>query len=128
MSIRFRPVKKKNPAKPGEPELFFPCPVSKDKITTQKLAKIIASRTSLSSTDVVAVLDACTSAIPDCLSDGFIVSLGDFGSFRVSLKGEGTATRKEMTESDVKKIRVHFRPGKEFASLVRFAKLEKEEE
>jgi hypothetical protein len=39
MTLLYRPVKKKNPAKPQDPELFFPCPVSREKVGTKQLAK-----------------------------------------------------------------------------------------
>jgi predicted histone-like DNA-binding protein len=106
--------------------MFYPNPVCSEKINIRQLAKEIAIRTSLSTTDTIAVLEACTEVIPYFLTNGAIVSLGDFGSFRVTLKGKGAATAKEMTAANVTKIRVKFRPGKEFASLVRSAELEKE--
>jgi nucleoid DNA-binding protein len=74
----------------------------------------------------MAVLEACTQLIPYFLNDGSIVSLGDFGSFRVTLKGKGSATAKAMTRSHVKEVKVKFRPGKEFANRMKEAKLMKE--
>jgi predicted histone-like DNA-binding protein len=126
MSLKYRPVKRINPANPGEPALFFPNPVCSEKISIRQLSKEIAVRTSLSTVDTIAVLEACTEVIPYFLTQGAIVSLGDFGSFRVFLKGEGAVTAKEMMAANVTEIRVKFRPGKEFASLVRSAELEKE--
>jgi predicted histone-like DNA-binding protein len=126
MPIRYRPVKKKNPAKPGEPELYFPCPVSVDKVNARQLANEIAVRTSLSTTDTVAVLEAFTKVIPFFLGEGAIVSLGDFGSFRIAMTGKGTATKKAMTSANVTGIRVIFRPGPEFTALIETAELEKE--
>jgi predicted histone-like DNA-binding protein len=126
MTLLYRPVKKKNPAKPQDPELFFPCPISREKVSTRQLAKEIANRTSLSTTDTIAVLEAFTEVIPWFLAEGAIVSLGDFGSFRVTMKGEGAATKKAMTSANITDIRIKFRPGQEFASLVKHAELEKE--
>jgi hypothetical protein len=71
MSLKYRPVKRINPANPNEPALFFPNPVCSEKISIRQLSK-------------------------------------------------------EMTAANVTEIRVKFRPGKEFASLVRSAELEKE--
>jgi predicted histone-like DNA-binding protein len=127
MSIKFRPVKKRNPARPGEPELFFPCPVSRSMVNVRQLANEIAERTSLSTTDTVAALDALTNVIPFFLGQGSIVALGDFGSFRITLTGKGVATKKEMTAADITGMRVVFRPGPEFLNLVKKAEFKKEE-
>jgi predicted histone-like DNA-binding protein len=128
MSLKFRPVKRNNPVKRQEPAMFYPNPVYRDKVNVRLLAKEIARRTSLSTTDTIAVLEACTEVIPYFLTEGDIVSLGDFGSFRITLKGEGAVTKKKMTTANITDIRVKFRPGKEFSLLVRSAELEKEQE
>ena len=128
MSLKYRPVKRSNPVKRQNPAMFYPNPVYRDKVNVRQLAKEIARRTSLSTTDTIAVLEACTEVIPYFLTEGDIVSLGDFGSFRITLKGEGTATKKKMTAGNITDIRVKFRPGKEFSLLVRSAELEKEQE
>jgi predicted histone-like DNA-binding protein len=127
MAIKYRPVKKVNPAKRGEEQLFYPCPVSDQKVTTRRLAEEIAAATSFSTPDTIGVLEALVFAIPKFLCEGAIVSLGDFGTFRVTLKGKGKATKKEMTRSDIREIRIKFQPGAEFSRQVKTADLEKVE-
>jgi predicted histone-like DNA-binding protein len=126
MALPYRPVKRANPVKRGEPEMYYPNPVYREKVGLRKLSAAIAARTTLSTVDTMAVLEACTEMIPLFLTGGAIVSLGDFGSFRITLKGTGSATAKEMTAANITEIRVKFRPGKEFASRVKEAELEKE--
>jgi nucleoid DNA-binding protein len=104
MAIKYRPVKKVNPAKRVEEQLFYPCPVSNKKVDIRRLAKEIAATTAFKTPDTIGVLEALTLAIPKFLSEGAIVSLGDFGTFRVTLKGKGKATKKEVTHHDIKGI------------------------
>jgi predicted histone-like DNA-binding protein len=126
MTLQFRPVKKKNPAKPGDPVKYFPNPVFTGKVSLRNLANEIARRTSMSTADTIAVLEACTAVIPDFLTDGAIVSLGDFGTFRLTMKGEGAPSGKELNASHITDVRVKFRPGKEFSDRIKMAKLKKE--
>jgi len=127
MAIKYRPVKKVNPAKREEAQLYYPCPVSDEKVTIRKLAEDIALTTSFNTPDTIGVLEALIYAIPKFLCSGAIVSLGELGTFRVTLKGKGKATKKEMNHSDIKEICIKFHPGNEFSRQVKTADLEKVE-
>jgi predicted histone-like DNA-binding protein len=126
MSLKYRPVRKLNPAKRDEPPLYFPNPVFTGRVTTRTVAKAIADRTSLSTTDTIAVLDACSDVIPEFLLRGATVSLNNLGTFRLSMKGKGAPTAKQLTSSHVTDIRIHFHPAPDFAGKVKDATLEKE--
>jgi predicted histone-like DNA-binding protein len=127
MTLLYRPVKRRNPRKPEEPQLFYPNPVYRDKINLRALAQEVAERTSISSTDIMATLEACTQVIPFFLAQGDIVSLGDFGSFRVTFTGTGVAEEKDLSAENIKAIKVKFRPGPEFANKMKTVKLEKQQ-
>ncbi len=43
-----------------------------------------------------------------------IVDLGDFGTFRLSVKAEGSDSADEVTANNIKNVNVRFTPGKEF--------------
>jgi predicted histone-like DNA-binding protein len=126
MAITFRPVRKLNPSKREEPAKYFPTPVLKGKINTRQMAKRIASKTTLQVPDTYAVLEALLQELPSALLDGEIVSFDDFGTFRLSMKGEGTDSAAAMRASNIQKVRVIFRPGKEFAETLGKAVFEKE--
>ena len=119
MSINFQPVKRINPSKPGEPAKFYASPVYKDKITLRKISKEIAERTSLSSTDTMAVLEALTQVLPFFLIDGNIVYLGDFGTFRINLHSTAAEKEEDLNASNVTGFRLNFRAGKEYSGLLK---------
>jgi predicted histone-like DNA-binding protein len=114
MAINYQTIQKTNPLKPSDPKKFYASAVYKDKMNLRRIAKDIARSTSLSSTDALAVLDALTQVIPIFLLDGNIVSLGDFGTFRITLHSTGTLTEEEFTTANITDYKLHFRAGKEF--------------
>jgi nucleoid DNA-binding protein len=63
--------------------------------------------------------------VPDELADGNIVSLGDFGSFRLRVRSEGAATTEEVTARNITKTLTSFRPGKRFKQVLDTIEYEK---
>lgn len=118
MSITFHPVLRKNPRNLADPGKYYPNPVYKGKLNSHDVSKIISSRTSLSTTDCLAVLYAMSSVLPELLSDGYIVNLNEFGTLRLTFEGEGCALKKEVTQNKIKSIRINFLPGKELRDEV----------
>ena len=71
----------------------------------------IEKRSGVSSASVKAVLDALQYEIIQTLSDGNSVRLGDLGSFRLTMHGEGVTTAKEAKEKGanlIKRVSVRF--------------------
>ena len=71
----------------------------------------IEKRSGVSSASVKAVLDALQYEILETLSDGNSVRLGDLGSFRLTMHGEGATTAKEAKEKGanlIKRVSVRF--------------------
>ena len=72
---------------------------------------MFTNRHSLHSTDVKAVLDALQYEVIDALQNGNSVRLGDLGSFRLSIKANGSATSaeaKEVGANAIKAVNVQF--------------------
>ena len=71
----------------------------------------IEKRSGVSSASVKAVLDALQYEIPQTLADGNSVRLGDLGSFRLTMQGEGVTTAKQAKEKGadlIKRVSVRF--------------------
>jgi len=120
MSFNYQAVQKRNPLQPNEPQKYYATAVyKKDKINIRKIAKEIAERTSLSGTDTIAVLEALTQVLPSILMDSNIVHLGDFGSFKITLRSNGMPTADEVSADSINEFKLHFRPGKEFNELLK---------
>ena len=126
MSVLYRSVLRKNPLVASDPGKYYPSPVYRGKMQLRQIAKEISERTSLNSTDTMAVLEALTQVIPDLLSDGFIVGLGDFGSYRLTFKSVGEDVEKDVSASNIKGLSVKFFPGSEFKNHLATVKAEKE--
>jgi predicted histone-like DNA-binding protein len=125
MSIRYKATRRKNMIDPAQEPKYYATVVSRGKINIRAMAEQIANTTSLSSTDVVAVLEALTKELPFFLGEGNIVSLGDFGSFAINLKSNGVETEKELTSKEITAFHLTFRPGKELRVLLKKLKAEK---
>lgn len=115
MAINFQAVPRKNPTKPGDPPKFYASPVYQGKLNLRKIAKEISERTSLSTVDTMAVLEALTQVLPFFLLEGNIVNLGDFGTFRINLHSTGVDKEEDLTSSNVTGYKLNFRPGKEYS-------------
>ena len=75
--------------------------------------------------ETMAVLEGLLQIIPDELTNGKIVKLGDFGTFRTTLSAEGVATEEEFTPSKIKNLNVRFRPAREFSVMLANVQYEK---
>src|SRR5690606_40675576 len=84
---------------PTAPKKFYLRPVSSGEKTLDDLAADISHSSSLTESDVYAVLQSLVRAIPRAISDGYIVRLGNLGSFRMSVNSTGS-TKKEDVRSE----------------------------
>lgn len=129
MSVKYIITEKGNPSKPAEPKKFYATAKADGEVTFRKLSKEISNiSTTVSDTDVLAVLNVLVKALINHLSEGRIVRFGEFGSFQVSLSSEGAATRKEFNTSLIRNSKITFRPGtnlKEMLATLRYEKYEK---
>ena len=66
----------------------------------------------------MAVLEGLLTIIPRQISNGNIVELGDFGSFRLRVKSAGSDTKEEVKAGNVKLVMPRFTPGKEFRQVL----------
>ena len=75
-----------------------------------------------------AVLESLLELIPQKLADGNIVELGAFGSFRLTINAEGSATPEEVSSRNIKKVNSRFMPGKEFKQVIDITEFKKKAE
>jgi predicted histone-like DNA-binding protein len=127
MSFNFKMVARKNPLDPSAPEKYYASPVYSGEITMRQLSKRIAEISTVSTVDVVAVLEAFLQQIPKELAEGKIVRLGDFGSFRLTLGSEGLEDLDKFNSAHIKKLRPRFMAGKEFLNMTSDIKYVKEQ-
>ncbi len=114
MAVNYRAVPKKNPGDQSAPAKYHAQVKASGEATLRQLAKEIATISTVSTTDAMAVIEGFLEVVPKALADGKIVRLGEFGSFSISVKGEGAESAAALSRHHIKKISVKFRPGKIF--------------
>ena len=95
---------KKNPQKKEEVK-SYPHAAPTTPVTLAQIVKRIEKRSTVSSADVKAVLDALQYEVIEALENGNTVRLGDIGSFRLTIKAEGAATAVEAKTKGAKLIK-----------------------
>ena len=114
MSTKYTVIARRKPGDPTAPEKYYPSVKSSGRITLRQLSKQIAEISTVSSVDTMAVLEALLTLIPREISNGNIVNLGDFGTFRLRIQSKGSDTPEEVTANNIKRVLPLFSPGKEF--------------
>ncbi|MDR1699009.1 MAG: HU family DNA-binding protein [Prevotellaceae bacterium] len=127
MAVKYVVVEKGNPGNPAAPKKWYAQAKSGGELTFKTLSREIAEgSTTVSDTDVLAVLNDLTKILKRHLSNGEIVRFGDFGSFQISLSGEGAEAADKYHHSMIKASKVVFRPGidlKEMQNNLKYEKL-----
>ena len=128
MAVNYKLSEKGNPGKPDAPKKFYAQAVSSGEITLKKLSKEISEgSTTVSDTDVLAVLNDLTKILRRHLSNGAIVRFGDFGSFQIALTSAGAETEAKFNQSLIKNPKIAFRPGvdlKEMLATLKYTKVQ----
>jgi predicted histone-like DNA-binding protein len=126
MAVSYVLTPKGNPGNPEAPKKFYAQAKSSGELTLRKLSKEIAeSSTTVSDTDVLAVLNDLTKVLRRHLSNGEIVRFGDFGSFQAAITSAGADTAEKFNASLIKGSKVTFRPGIDLKEMLATLKYEK---
>ncbi len=125
MSIKYNVVDRHNPQKPDEPNKFYPSVVVTGKTSLRQVAKRAAEMSTVSMPDTVAVIEALLAIIPDEMSKGNSVKLGEFGSFWVRVQTEATDSAEGVNASKITKVLPRFTAGKEFKTALQMIEFEK---
>ena len=126
MSTKYVLVQRGNPLKPDEAKKWYATAKSSGELTFRKLSKEISEgSTTVSDTDVLAVLNDLTKVLKRHLENGEIVRFGDFGSFQISISSEGAEKEEKFHHAMIKSSKVVFRPGIDLKEMQRNLTFEK---
>ena len=126
MSVKYILTEKGNLQDPNAPKKWYAQAKSSGDFTFRKLAKEIAEgSTTVSDTDVLAVLNDLTKILKRHLENGEIVRFGDFGSFQIGIGSSGAETEAKFNASLIKTKKVVFRPGIDLKEMLNNLKFEK---
>ena len=94
MSVKFNIVERGNPSNREAPKKFYPSIQSSGRVTTREMAEMAAQRSTLSTMDMMAAIESFMAIIPEQLTKGNIVELGEFGSFWLRSTADGVMRRR----------------------------------
>jgi predicted histone-like DNA-binding protein len=122
--MKFKLIEKGNPSQPTAPKKWYPSAVNAGKVTVKDFAKEIAGRSSLTRGDIENVLTNFLEELPTFLKIGMSVQLGDFGTVRLSLSGEGADTPADFNADSIAS-KVVFTPSTELKNALKDTKYER---
>ena len=96
-------------------KLWYPRSVTVGKpVETQELANRIARESTVSPADTHAVLRALPNVMADFMKESRAIHFEGLGWFRYTINamGEGVATKEEVNEKQIKRLRVQFTPDR----------------
>ena len=126
MSVKYNVVERKNLLDKTSAPKFYASAKADGEINFKAIAKEIAQgSTTVSDTDVLAVLNDLTKVLVRHLSEGEIVKLGDFGNFQITLTSNGAETAEKFNTSLIKGNKIQFRPGTDLREMLQTVKYEK---
>jgi predicted histone-like DNA-binding protein len=125
--MKFKLIEKGNPSQPTAPKKWYPSAVNAGKFTIRDFAKEIAGRSSLTRGDIENVLSNFMEELPIFLKLGMSVQLGEFGTMRLNLSGEGADTPADFKPETITS-KVIFTPSTELKSGLSDIKYEHDHE
>lgn len=112
--IKYSLIQKVNPRDLEAPRKYYAVKQPQGDVSERELASRISRETMLGVVETSAVIEALLQAVPDLLLEGKLVRLGDFGSFRLTISGEGAESPETFNPSMISGPNLIFRAGKEF--------------
>ncbi|MDR1346102.1 MAG: HU family DNA-binding protein [Bacteroidales bacterium] len=124
--MKFKLIEKGVPNAPTAPKKWYPIAVNAGKFTLKDFAREIAGRSSLTRGDIENVLSNFMEELPTFLKLGMSVQLGEFGTLRLSLSGEGAETPEAFNTESIG-AKVIFTPSTELRNGLSDVKFERTE-
>lgn len=126
MPVKYNVVERKNLLDKQAASKFYASAKADGEINLKAISKEISNVSStVSDTDVLAVLNDLIKILTKHLSDGKIVKLGDFGNFQITVNSEGAETAEKFNASHIKGNKIQFRPGADLRDMLKTVKYEK---
>jgi len=112
MSILFNKIERANPQN-REVKKWYPSLKTVSRVSEKEVAKQIADETTLNRKEAEMALDQFQKVLITNLLASNSVKLGDWGSFHLRCKSEGSDAKEAVTAAKIKSLTLHFTPGKE---------------
>lgn len=114
MPILIKPFEQVDVKNPTGPKKWSIIQVSTGQVDENQVAQDIAEETTLNPAEAMMALRQLRKVVLRHLLAGETVSLGGWGSFRVTLSTQSVQTRAEVNAVNVKTVNIRFKPAAEF--------------
>ena len=119
MAVQFKMIPKQNNLVTPPEVKYFPCVVSKGEENLDSLAKLIASRSTISKADCYGVIMALSDAIGEALCEGKIVRIDSLGTFKLGVTGSPADSPEPLGKSNIIGTKILYQPSKDLKSKIK---------
>jgi DNA-binding protein, histone-like, putative len=123
MAVYFNEMERGNPGDEEAPKQWYAVLKSLGLVGQKEVAKQMSDETTLNPKEAEMALAQLEKILIRMLLDGKSVQLGDWGSFNLKCNSTPSATRKEVTAANIKKLNIRFTPGKTLKEAIAKAHL-----
>jgi len=109
--MKYKFVKRKNPADKNAPPKFYATPVYDGKVTKKQISDDLVLISSLSRGDISSVIENLIDSIPKYLLMNQSVQLGELGTIRLAFSSEGVDDINDFHIGMIRGKKVIFTPG-----------------
>ncbi|MDD6898699.1 MAG: HU family DNA-binding protein [Treponema porcinum] len=104
---------RQNPLDRDAESKFYATAVYGEEIDVNDLAKEISKSCTLTTADIVAVIESFLDKMPQYLKNSNRIRLNKFGIFKLSFSSSGHEKKENVSSYDIKNLRVLFTPSAE---------------
>ncbi|MDR1737326.1 MAG: HU family DNA-binding protein [Candidatus Symbiothrix sp.] len=123
--MKYKLIQRANPQDRSQSK-WYASPVNDGKVSQKNIAADIVELSSLSRGDVANVIESLLDTLPKYLLMGKSVSLGDFGTLRLSFTSQGVEDPQQFNTSMISTPKVVFTPSVDFKAKIEKVSFEKE--
>ena len=121
MAILYNKIERANLQNPLAPKKWHPLIKTINRIEEKDVAKEIADETTLNRNEAEMALAQLEKVLINNLLAGNSLQIGDWGSFHLTCKSVGSATKEEVTAKNIKKLNIRFKAGKSLLQALEHA-------
>ncbi|GHT13626.1 hypothetical protein FACS189426_18800 [Bacteroidia bacterium] len=121
MALFFKKVQRGNPRNPDAPKLWHPILKSVGLVKEKQVAKLLADETTLNPKEAEMTLYQLLKVVTNLLLEGHTVQLGSLGSFRLTVRTEGSEKEEEANASKIKHLQLRFAASEEMRDQIKHA-------
>ena len=102
-----------NPREKNDPHKAYAKAQINGEMSLKELSKEVASKSTVHSADVYAVLIATTESMLSALKAGKQVDFGELGKFRLQINSKGAITAEDFTSDNITGVAIQYVPGED---------------